>query len=82
MEVCPESGVIVQKLANRIAEDGGAALIVDYGHDGTKNDTFRVSAIIVNSLRLSNAYSILNKFVNKISVFISFGSVFSPTSCC
>lgn len=53
MEVCPEGGVIVQKLANRIADDGGAALIVDYGHDGTKTDTFRVSAMIVISLRLS-----------------------------
>ncbi|XP_067240803.1 protein arginine methyltransferase NDUFAF7, mitochondrial isoform X2 [Chanodichthys erythropterus] len=41
VEVCPEGGVIVQKLANRIADDGGAALIVDYGHDGTKTDTFR-----------------------------------------
>ncbi|KAK7133508.1 hypothetical protein R3I94_015402 [Phoxinus phoxinus] len=41
VEVCPEGGVIAQKLANRIADDGGAALIVDYGHDGTKTDTFR-----------------------------------------
>ncbi|XP_073672820.1 protein arginine methyltransferase NDUFAF7, mitochondrial isoform X1 [Garra rufa] len=41
VEVCPDGGVIVQKLASRIAEDGGAALIVDYGHDGTKTDTFR-----------------------------------------
>ncbi|RXN14086.1 NADH dehydrogenase [ubiquinone] complex assembly factor 7 [Labeo rohita] len=41
VEVCPEGGVIVQKLASRIAEDGGAALIVDYGHDGTKTDTLR-----------------------------------------
>uniref|UniRef100_A0A674C2F7 Protein arginine methyltransferase NDUFAF7 n=1 Tax=Salmo trutta TaxID=8032 RepID=A0A674C2F7_SALTR len=41
VEVCPEGGVIVQLLANRIAEDGGAALIADYGHDGTKTDTFR-----------------------------------------
>lgn len=41
VEVCAEAGVIVQKLASRIAEDGGAALIVDYGHDGTKTDTFR-----------------------------------------
>ncbi|XP_051510794.1 protein arginine methyltransferase NDUFAF7, mitochondrial isoform X2 [Myxocyprinus asiaticus] len=41
VEVCPEGGVIVQKLSNRIAEDGGAALIADYGHDGTKTDTFR-----------------------------------------
>ncbi|XP_064781600.1 protein arginine methyltransferase NDUFAF7, mitochondrial [Oncorhynchus masou masou] len=41
VEVCPEGGVIVQHLANRITEDGGAALIADYGHDGTKMDTFR-----------------------------------------
>uniref|UniRef100_A0A4W5QVC6 Protein arginine methyltransferase NDUFAF7 n=1 Tax=Hucho hucho TaxID=62062 RepID=A0A4W5QVC6_9TELE len=41
VEVCPEGGVIVQRLANRIAKDGGAALIADYGHDGTKTDTFR-----------------------------------------
>ena len=43
VEVCPEGGVVIQRLANRIAEDGGAALIADYGHDGTKMDTFRVS---------------------------------------
>ncbi|XP_072558719.1 protein arginine methyltransferase NDUFAF7, mitochondrial isoform X2 [Paramormyrops kingsleyae] len=41
VEVCPEGGVIIQKLTNRIAEYGGAALIADYGHDGTKTDTFR-----------------------------------------
>ncbi|TSP57646.1 Protein arginine methyltransferase NDUFAF7, mitochondrial [Bagarius yarrelli] len=41
VEVCAEGGVIVQKLANRISEDGGAALIADYGHSGTKTDTFR-----------------------------------------
>ncbi|KAM3602524.1 uncharacterized protein V6R79_005705 [Siganus canaliculatus] len=41
VEVCPEGGVIVQQLAERIQKDGGAALIADYGHDGTKMDTFR-----------------------------------------
>ncbi|CAN9507332.1 unnamed protein product [Ophioblennius macclurei] len=41
VEVCAEGGVLVQQLARRIAEDGGAALIGDYGHDGTKSDTFR-----------------------------------------
>ncbi|XP_060722254.1 protein arginine methyltransferase NDUFAF7, mitochondrial [Tachysurus vachellii] len=41
VEVCAEGGVIVQKLAARISEDGGAALIADYGHNGTKTDTFR-----------------------------------------
>nr|XP_021517205.1 protein arginine methyltransferase NDUFAF7, mitochondrial-like [Meriones unguiculatus]XP_021517206.1 protein arginine methyltransferase NDUFAF7, mitochondrial-like [Meriones unguiculatus] len=42
VEVCPEAGVIIQELSQRIALNGGAALIVDYGHDGTKTDTFRV----------------------------------------
>ncbi|KAG9336122.1 hypothetical protein JZ751_002469 [Albula glossodonta] len=41
VEVCPEAGVVVQRLSGRIAEDGGAALIADYGHDGTGTDTFR-----------------------------------------
>ncbi|XP_068454891.1 protein arginine methyltransferase NDUFAF7, mitochondrial [Clinocottus analis] len=41
VEVCAEGGVVVQQLAQRIQQDGGAALIADYGHDGTKMDTFR-----------------------------------------
>ncbi|XP_029318457.1 protein arginine methyltransferase NDUFAF7, mitochondrial [Cottoperca gobio] len=41
VEVCAEGGVLVQQLARRIESDGGAALIADYGHDGTKTDTFR-----------------------------------------
>lgn len=41
VEVCAEGGVFVQQLARRIENDGGAALIADYGHDGTKTDTFR-----------------------------------------
>ncbi|XP_019404151.1 PREDICTED: protein arginine methyltransferase NDUFAF7, mitochondrial, partial [Crocodylus porosus] len=41
VEVCPDAGVLIQKLACRIEKDGGAALIADYGHDGTKTDTFR-----------------------------------------
>jgi len=47
VEVCPEAGVLIQRLACRIEKDGGAALIADYGHDGTKTDTFRVSPEIL-----------------------------------
>ncbi|OWK51096.1 NADH dehydrogenase [ubiquinone] complex I, assembly factor 7 [Lonchura striata] len=36
VEVCPEAGVIVERLASQIEKDGGAALVADYGHDGTK----------------------------------------------
>ncbi|XP_066863895.1 protein arginine methyltransferase NDUFAF7, mitochondrial isoform X6 [Kogia breviceps] len=32
----------IQELSQRISLTGGAALIADYGHDGTKTDTFRV----------------------------------------
>nr|XP_020745687.1 protein arginine methyltransferase NDUFAF7, mitochondrial [Odocoileus virginianus texanus] len=41
VEVCPEAGVVIQELSERISLTGGAALIADYGHDGTKTDTFR-----------------------------------------
>ena len=43
IEQSPDSGVLVQQLATRIASDGGFALIADYGHTGDKTDTFRVS---------------------------------------
>ncbi|KAK2186501.1 hypothetical protein NP493_198g04009 [Ridgeia piscesae] len=41
VEQSPDSGVVVQELATRIASDGGFALIADYGHSGEKTDTFR-----------------------------------------
>ncbi|KAL4824917.1 hypothetical protein H8958_009656 [Nasalis larvatus] len=41
VEVCPDAGVIIEELSQRIAFTGGAALVADYGHDGTKTDTFR-----------------------------------------
>ncbi|XP_035128694.1 protein arginine methyltransferase NDUFAF7, mitochondrial isoform X4 [Callithrix jacchus] len=41
IEVCPDAGVIIEELSRRIALTGGAALVADYGHDGTKTDTFR-----------------------------------------
>jgi NADH dehydrogenase [ubiquinone] 1 alpha subcomplex assembly factor 7 len=42
VEVSPESGTLVQKISQRISDHGGRAMIIDYGHDGTKTDTFRV----------------------------------------
>ena len=42
VEVCPEGGVVVEELAERISHFGGMALIADYGHNGDKTDTFRV----------------------------------------
>lgn len=40
-EVSPKSLVITQEMAARIHQDGGIGLIIDYGHEGDKTDTFR-----------------------------------------
>ncbi|XP_071832792.1 protein arginine methyltransferase NDUFAF7, mitochondrial-like isoform X2 [Apostichopus japonicus] len=41
LEVSPQSGVVVQELADRINTDGGMSLVIDYGHSGEKEDTLR-----------------------------------------
>lgn len=41
----PMSGMTVQEIATHINSHGGFALIADYGHDGIKEDTFRVRYI-------------------------------------
>ncbi|KRT81725.1 hypothetical protein AMK59_6275 [Oryctes borbonicus] len=40
-EVSPQSLVLVKDIATRLEEDGGLALIGDYGHEGEGTDTFR-----------------------------------------
>ena len=42
IEISLESGAIIERMSQRIAEKGGFALITDYGHQGDKTDTFRV----------------------------------------
>ena len=46
IELCPEAGVLISELADRIAASGGFALVADYGHNGGKEDTFRVRAVL------------------------------------
>lgn len=41
IEVCPQGGVIVEYMSEAIAEQGGCALIVDYGEDDSKRHTLR-----------------------------------------
>nr|SVE75768.1 EOG090X06OK [Daphnia hispanica] len=41
LEVSPQSLVITQAMASRIHRDGGIGLVIDYGHEGDKTDTFR-----------------------------------------
>lgn len=40
-EICPDAGLIGQQIAARLEKSGGTALIIDYGHEGDSNDTFR-----------------------------------------
>lgn len=42
VEVSPRGLGIARQLASRVDQYGGLALIADYGHDGDKEDTFRV----------------------------------------
>ena len=58
VEVCAEGGVILEHLAARLEEDGGLALFADYGHDGTKTDTFRV--------RFTTCSKALNQFSGSV----------------
>ncbi|KAL4703359.1 hypothetical protein ACJJTC_013125 [Scirpophaga incertulas] len=41
IEISPRSLGIARQLAERVDQYGGIALITDYGHEGTKGDTFR-----------------------------------------
>lgn len=41
IEVSPESDILAEHIANRLETFGGFSLIMDYGHSGEKEDTFR-----------------------------------------
>lgn len=43
VEISPESDLIANHIADRLVSHGGFGLIMDYGHEGDKEDTFRVS---------------------------------------
>lgn len=45
VEISKDSIVLIKQLAERLEEDGGIALIADYGHTGEGTDTFRVNNI-------------------------------------
>lgn len=43
VEISPETDIILKHIVKRLEEFGGFGLIMDYGHLGEKEDTFRVS---------------------------------------
>lgn len=42
LEVSVEGLAIMELMADRMERFGGITLLIDYGHEGTKTDTFRV----------------------------------------
>lgn len=42
IEVCPKAMELTQTVADRISSDGGGALIIDYGLNGTVSDSLQV----------------------------------------
>ncbi len=46
IEVSPESFQIAQQIAKRLADKGGSALLIDYGHDKMCSDSLRASFYI------------------------------------
>ena len=54
-EVCPEGLVLAKELASRVVENGGAALIADYGEETINKTTLRVS---LGMLHISRKYSL------------------------
>ncbi len=41
LEISLQSGVLINQIRDRIVTQGGALLLVDYGHEGDKGDTLR-----------------------------------------
>lgn len=41
LEYSPEQQIITKEISQRLESNGGIALIMDYGHNGEKGDTFR-----------------------------------------
>lgn len=41
IEICPQALVLLDEVCQRVAEDGGSALLIDYGHLGNKGNTLR-----------------------------------------
>ena len=65
--------MLVQEIAARIEKEGGYSLLIDYGHDGTKSDTFRVCIYIYMIITIIIIlYS--NYFTYSVISFFSDGS--------
>lgn len=61
LEVSPQSMTIAKELSERVDEDGGIALIIDYGQDAPPGDTLRVS--IYTFLNMITKRKLSTKFI-------------------
>lgn len=49
IEVCPKAMELTETIAERIASDGGGALIIDYGQNGVVSDSLQVCCLAIAS---------------------------------
>lgn len=85
VEVSPESMLIMDYISTLLYENGGFGLVIDYGHNGEKTDTFRAFHRHKQCDPISNPgsadltadvdFSTLNRVVTKDNRLISFGPV-------
>lgn len=65
LEVSPQSMTVAKEISDRVDEDGGIALIIDYGQDSPPGDTLRV----ICQVKINNCN---DKFHNLILTFKAF----------
>lgn len=73
-EVSPQTGIIMEQISLRLEENGGFALIIDYGHEGEKTDTFRVTEKfiiqdLIHILHLLHAFTYIYIHFNFLKAF-------------
>ncbi|CAI9723950.1 Hypothetical predicted protein [Octopus vulgaris] len=85
IEMSFESGAIIETLSHRIAENGGFALIADYGHNGEKMDTLRgffkhqvQSDVFLNPGFADLTADVDFKYISKVAS--NYVDIFGPTT--
>lgn len=79
VEISPETDLIARHIADRLESFGGFGLIMDYGHLGEKEDTFRVSQEML-VVQTSKPFNLFFRASEITSCMIHCWSLELPTS--
>uniref|UniRef100_A0A914HY29 Protein arginine methyltransferase NDUFAF7 n=1 Tax=Globodera rostochiensis TaxID=31243 RepID=A0A914HY29_GLORO len=72
-EFCPQAHYIVRQMVQRFTTDGGFALLIDYGHDGSRRDFSLRAKHGMNKKRKKTL--LRNKFPIDITADVDFGEL-------